>query len=63
MKIIFDDEKQKRIFFSDLMGCPGRVGYKEDERCDFMDVDDLCYYCWLNCGIDIEVADGSDKVL
>lgn len=63
MKLIFDNKEQKRMFFEDLMGCPGRFGYKEVTNCNFKDSNDICSECWENCGIEIEVLDDSHKML
>lgn len=54
MKIIFDSEEQKSLFFQCAGMCPSALGFEDDDaqRCWEKEI---CTECWERSGIEIEV--------
>lgn len=53
MKIVFDNEKQKKEFIAGF--CPRNVDINAIEHIECEDA--YCITCWENCGIELEVKD------
>lgn len=60
MKIIFDNEEQKKFLLRALdradLACPSDIGLKDCPVERFACTMD-CDECWANCGIEWEVSD------